>query len=590
MKTTDIVIDNFQKGIADSPHLGVGDMRNLNILSKPGVATLNFLAQMVTPAPGVFTFTAVAATDVITLTNGSGSSNLRWNGGGSTKRAVTLTSTGTLPAGLSLATTYWAIDITNLTLKLATTRALAEAGTPIDITGTGTGTHTITSVDMGLVKYFAKDSYGGNIFAQDHNGRVWQASSAGVNFYLLSGNTLTNANAQGLAVWQNYLFAFRSAKIDVYGDLTAAEASRAWTNDWATLNEAPGSSIPHMALVGQDDILYFADNNTTLGIPYIGSIQHIGTFVPATPGTYTFNNQKLDLPAYKQITGLDELGLNLMIGTSGREIYPWNRSSSTFDLPIIAAEDGIKTIRTLNNTLYFAAGVRGNIYKTVGSYTVLVRKLSPSITGIPYNAVSVGAIVGHKGKLFFTVECKLASGVYSIELETGKMVLEHRITTAPIDAATSTGTYGTAGPLTLPTLYSNGSEQLLFSWKDNDNTLYGIDSIGYSTYYFYPSYAGYFDSELIPVGSSQISRTLTNLIIELAKPLVSGEGVRVSYRKNLTDSFTTIVTFDFTTYGAVASLMYPAGIADADYVQLRVELTVAASATAAPELRAIILN
>ena len=51
---------------------------------------------------------------------------------------VRLTTTTTLPAGLSAATTYYVVSATTSTFKLS----LTSGGDPIDITGTGTGTHT----------------------------------------------------------------------------------------------------------------------------------------------------------------------------------------------------------------------------------------------------------------------------------------------------------------------------------------------------------------------------------------------------------------------------------------------------------------
>lgn len=54
------------------------------------------------------------------------------------------TTTTTLPAGLSLATDYFAIFVTANTFKVATSLANAEAGTQVDITDQGTGTHTFT--------------------------------------------------------------------------------------------------------------------------------------------------------------------------------------------------------------------------------------------------------------------------------------------------------------------------------------------------------------------------------------------------------------------------------------------------------------
>ena len=80
-------------------------------------------------------FTAVAATDIITHTG--------YDIGSLTK--VQLTTTTTLPAGLSLATDYWTIRQSATTSKLASTYQNAEAGVAIDITDTGTGTHTITA-------------------------------------------------------------------------------------------------------------------------------------------------------------------------------------------------------------------------------------------------------------------------------------------------------------------------------------------------------------------------------------------------------------------------------------------------------------
>jgi hypothetical protein len=60
---------------------------------------------------------------------------------------VRLTTSNTLPAGLSLATTYFVIRLSADTFSLASTDALAVAGTAVDITGTGTGTHTVTGYE-----------------------------------------------------------------------------------------------------------------------------------------------------------------------------------------------------------------------------------------------------------------------------------------------------------------------------------------------------------------------------------------------------------------------------------------------------------
>lgn len=85
------------------------------------------------------TFTADASTDIITMTSTTNiPSNIL------TGTRVQLTTTTTLPAGLSLATNYYVIKVTDSTFKLATTYANAVAGTAINITDAGTGTHTMS--------------------------------------------------------------------------------------------------------------------------------------------------------------------------------------------------------------------------------------------------------------------------------------------------------------------------------------------------------------------------------------------------------------------------------------------------------------
>lgn len=63
-------------------------------------------------------------------------------------QAVVLTTTGTLPAGLSLATTYYVIRLTSTTFGLATSQANANAGTLINITDQGSGVHTMTATGV----------------------------------------------------------------------------------------------------------------------------------------------------------------------------------------------------------------------------------------------------------------------------------------------------------------------------------------------------------------------------------------------------------------------------------------------------------
>jgi hypothetical protein len=84
------------------------------------------------------TFTANAGTDFITI-NTKAQDGLR----------VQLTTTGVLPAGLSLATDYYTVGSTGSTCQLS----LTYGGSAVDITDTGTGTHTLTYEDVANSPY-----------------------------------------------------------------------------------------------------------------------------------------------------------------------------------------------------------------------------------------------------------------------------------------------------------------------------------------------------------------------------------------------------------------------------------------------------
>lgn len=110
----------------------IGYYRVTSVTTTTAQATTNTLGRS-------DTFTADAGTDVCTYTStASIPSNIL------TGTRVRLTTTTTLPAGLSLATDYYVIKVTDSTFQLATSYANAIAGTQVNITDAGTGTHTVS--------------------------------------------------------------------------------------------------------------------------------------------------------------------------------------------------------------------------------------------------------------------------------------------------------------------------------------------------------------------------------------------------------------------------------------------------------------
>ena len=168
-----IVWNNFNTGVADSPHVGHGLMRNVEIDAFSGALKAQKESDTVFHTNTTGTFTAVAATDVCT-------SSAFTNNANTTGVAVVLTNSGgALPAGLSTGTIYFIIlEVRNDgTFKLATTIANADASTAINITDTGSGTHTITTINPGTINHIVRDPNTGARFYHDSNGRVWYNNS-----------------------------------------------------------------------------------------------------------------------------------------------------------------------------------------------------------------------------------------------------------------------------------------------------------------------------------------------------------------------------------------------------------------------------
>ena len=187
----------------------------------------------------------------------------------------------------------------------------------------------------------------------------------------------------------------------------------------------------------------------------------------------------------------------------------------------------------------------------------------------------------HQDRLFMGVNSDTVSGVWSFNPRNRVLVLEYRL---------STGTYANSGVLRVSSLLSVDASNLQVGWYDNTASKGGIDSTVVSTGVRYSSYAAYLISPFFQVGTPLQKRTFHVVEFELADALATGQGVRMSYRTLENGSFTTIGTFDHTTYGAVKSLSSLATIPLVDAIQLKVELTTGSNMPATPELRSVKLR
>src|SRR3990167_5584569 len=207
-----------------------------------------------------------------------------------------------------------------------------ESGTTVDAQVKWAVQHPITSAE---------------IYALDSNGIVYKSADSGDTWAEMTGNTQTSTHGNGLTIWKNYLIVARDAFLDVCGDGTATGIANAnWTNSWKAIDS---DVLWHPMLVSKNDNMLYGGAGK-----YVFYLEELTTFVPATASSYTFTSQALDIPPNYRIKCVEELGNNLMLGTwQGTNVYdlrvadifPWDRSASSFGQPITLPEYGIHAMK-----------------------------------------------------------------------------------------------------------------------------------------------------------------------------------------------------------------------------------------------------
>ena len=142
-----IVIDGWEKGIADSPYAGISNMRNVNIISVPGEASVNF--KTFKNSANIISTGTVSSAD-------PGTERITFSGASGLETYMTVKFSGaSLPTGITAGQIYWASVINTTTMTIYSDYQMA---TIVNITATGTG--TFKTVDMGIPKYFTTDNKG----------------------------------------------------------------------------------------------------------------------------------------------------------------------------------------------------------------------------------------------------------------------------------------------------------------------------------------------------------------------------------------------------------------------------------------------
>ncbi|TXG77193.1 hypothetical protein E6Q11_03170 [Candidatus Dojkabacteria bacterium] len=569
VENNEIVISGFEKGISDDPYNGLFDMRGVNTISVPGEASVSFSQTNIAPLPVTFTITSISSNKITpnvtsgTLTN--------FVAGQFTN------SGGALPTGISGGTTYW--------LKNEGGGEWSVWVDPYWITqqpiSGGSGTNTFTSINMGQIRYFDR-IFG---YCVDVNGRAWsplspatiQAQGIG---YTFMNNTITNGFGNGICVYKGtgstkYLFIFRSGQVDytpiadtlgIFSSTGTTESpiAPAWVSGWnpatggttggQTLNTAIGTNNPHEALVDVNNVMFFTDAS------YVGSLREKpgSTFDPTTPSTYEWNITALALPKNDISQCLEQLGDKLLIGGLYNYIYSWNKFSTGFDFMQITEKGAIRII-TVNTNAYIFAGKRGRIFKTNGSQAELYKKVPDHILGIDPIFTFYG-VAYNKNQLYFGVSATTNAGATSTSYM-GVWAIDTDTNAMRIPALMSTNSATCVSVFTLPS--STTGFSIYTAWATD--TTYGIDKSDSTPY---TSYTGYIDTDVIPIGQFLNKKTFNNFEFKLSAPLVSGEGIKISWRSNLSDGYTLLGE---TTTTGVLSDSYTPNFQSVQWIQFRIE-------------------
>lgn len=328
--------------------------------------------------------------------------------------------------------------------------------------------------------------------------------------------------------------------------------------------------------VGDNNILYWGS-----GEQYIGSLQANFNFSPtqevlvtnqvATAGlTYNLNAQALDLPENERVESLLMASGKLFIGATSNKLYPWDTISPSFNEPIELPEYGLSTLIPANNTFYVLGGNLGRVYATNGASVSIYKEVPNEVTGTerPYFFFWDGNV--GNGELYFAFEAypngsttpvDTVGGVWAINANTGAL----RLVQKPVEG------YDVLTRMVCPV--GHGRSQA-FLRPDGQGLLLGYTDgtshfVEFSTALPYTDYSAYIETDVVAVGTYFAQQTFEHIEYKLATPMVSGEGIRVSQRSNLTSAYTVIA--EFTTAGLIsdqASINWE----NVQWVQFKIEL------------------
>lgn len=361
----------------------------------------------------------------------------------------------------------------------------------------------------------------------DADGHVFESTSITGTWTFLSSSNSTSgsSNLDGIAYWLGFLFKTRGSNIDYWDGST-------WHTAWQT---TLSSGVKHYMYVASDNVLYITNGNFLASI----TAPSPTAFNPTTPATYAFSTTKLELPVIDIAISIAEVGAGnsaqstLLVGGTQNAIYPWDKLSPVFALPIYVGDSYIKNMVSVNQNVFIFPGNttgRGRIYITNGSQADEWFKIPDYIFGELDPYYEWGDAIFHRNNLVFGFLPSENSGaaaiqnfgyVWAIDLETKAF--------RAISQLPSTSSFFTNATSLIPTynLSSPGFGYIVGATDGTAGTNHS--SISYSGTTAGIGTASII-TDLVPIGTFLQKKTFTQVEFKLRSPMQSGEAISISAR------------------------------------------------------------
>lgn len=422
-------------------------------------------------------------------------------------------------------------------------------------------------------------------FILDNPGNCWYLRESAVtatggtiaaNTLQYTGNTghaASGTNADfGLTVWKNYLLVIVGKTVDyisIPNLVAAAGPNGKWTYAWKI--DLTYTNYQHQTLSATDDAVYICNANTVASL-----LQKAGqTFDPTNTATYTWNTAGLTLSSYDEAMSIAQLGTLLLVGGIQNYIYPWDRVSTSFNYPLVCADRGIYRIVSTNSNAYVFAGTRGRIYIANGVQIQLYKEIPDSFSGDPEPYYTWQDAIYLRNKLYFTftgttnggAALTSTGGIWALGIDAGQTEIQVPTAGSLFNInQLSYGSYAGSCPVLIQSMLTNpGGYGIGGAWTNS-----GANGFDMGSSLPYTSYQTVIRTDIIPIGTLLNPSTNRQMEYKLAKPLVAGEKVRVSWRGDLASSF--VQVWESTATGKISD--YSAvNFEKQQWVQFQVELS-----------------